>query len=78
MSLFISKVYADVTCTVASPGTVTVTKNVNNVTNPVTNTFGYTIEADANNPATVANFPTSATIAFTSVTPTSGTAPQTP
>ncbi len=76
MSLFISKVYADVTCTVESPGTVTVTKNVNDVTNPVTNTFGYKIEADANNPATVTGFPTTATIAFSSVTPQGGTATQ--
>ena len=74
MSLFISTVNA-ANATVATPGTVTVTKNVTNVTNPVTNTFGYTIEADTEyNPAAVTNFPTSASIAFSNVAPTAGTA----
>lgn len=78
MSLFISKVNAaDATATVASPSEITITKNVTGVTNPVTNTFGYTIEADANNPATVTGFPSTASIAFSGVTPTSGTATQT-
>ena len=73
MSLFISKVYA-VDAVVASPGTITVTKNVNNVTNPVTNTFGYTITADSNyNPASVTGYPTTASIAFSNAAPTSGT-----
>lgn len=76
MSLFISTVNA-ADAVVATPGMVTVTKNVTGVTNPVTNTFGYTIEADSNNPAAVTGFPTSASIAFNGVTPTSGTATQT-
>ena len=73
MSLFISTVNA--AATVSSPGTVTVTRNVTGVTNNVTNTFGYTIEADTEyNPAAVTNFPTSASIAFSNVAPTAGTA----
>lgn len=73
MSLFISKVNA-ADATVATPSTVTITKNVTNVTNPVTNTFGYTIDADSNNPATVTGFPSTASIAFDNEEPTSGTA----
>jgi len=76
MSLFISKVNA-VDATVASPGTITVTKNVTGVTNPVTNTFGYTIEADTTfNPVAVTEYPTTASIAFDKVAPKAGTATQ--
>lgn len=71
MSLFISTVNA--AATVSSPGTVTVTKNVTGVTNNVTNTFGYTIEADTTfNPAAVTNYPTTASIAFSNAAPTAG------
>ena len=44
MSLFISKVNASVTiASGATASTVVVTKEVTGVTNPVSNTFGYTI-----------------------------------
>lgn len=53
----------------ATPHEFTITREINNVTNKVTNTFGYTITADASNPATVENAPTTASVAFSNVTP---------
>ncbi len=77
MSLFISTVYADETtpATVTSPGTVTVTRNITGVTNNVTNTFTYTITQDTTSPYVadaVTGAPSSATIAFSNASPTSG------
>jgi len=75
MSLFVSTVYAatNTVATVKTPGTVTVTKNVTGVTNPVTNTFGYTIAADTTyNPAEVTDYPTSASISFSNAIPSNG------
>lgn len=48
---------------------VKVTRNVKNVTNPVTNTFTYSIEEDPSNPAKVQGAPTSFTIQFDGVQP---------
>ena len=80
MSLFISNVGASVTiANDAQDRTVTITRNVTGVTNPVTNTFTYTIAPDTQyNPGTVTGYPTSTTVAFSGVTPNaSGTATQT-
>lgn len=57
--------------------TVTLTRLVNGVSNPVSNTFTYTITADADNPGTVANLPDPGTIVFNNVAPSSGTASMT-
>lgn len=58
---------------------VTLRRNVTGVTNPVTNTYTYTISPKSNytQPGTATTVPSSATIAFNGVTPTSGTATQT-
>lgn len=48
---------------------IRITREITNVSNPVTNTFGYTITPDANNPTGATNLPTSATIQFTPSTP---------
>lgn len=63
----------------ANPDSVTVTKNVNDVTNPVINTFTYTVEEDSGNPATgLTGLPSTFTIAFDgSETITSNTATKT-
>ncbi len=73
--LFISKpmiaaTNAEITNT-NDPHALTITRNVKDVTNPVTNTFGYTITADTNNPGTVTGYPTTASIAFNAVEPNS-------
>ena len=77
MSVLISTVNA-ATLTIGSTDsdrTVLITRNVNGVTNPVTNTFTYTIAQDTTyNSTAVTNYPTSATIAFSGVNPSSGTA----
>lgn len=52
---------------------VVITKQVKNVTNPVTNTFSFTVAADGNNPATVTGYTTSFTIPFSNVAPDAGT-----
>jgi len=54
-----------------------ITRTISDVSNPVTNTFTYTITADASNPASVTGLPSSETIAFNNVTPTSGSVSQT-
>ncbi len=63
----------------ATNRTVPITRNVTGVTNKVNNTFGYTITPDTtyNGDKTVTNYPTTLSIPFTNVTPTSGTATQT-
>ena len=60
-----------------STQTWTITRHVNDVTNPVTATFGYTITADADNPATVNLSSVTPTVVFNAVSPTNGTATQT-
>jgi len=59
-----TSVYAATPLTLSGASTVPVTRNVTGVSNPVVNTFTYTITPDASNPATVSNAPTSLTIAF--------------
>ena len=54
--------------------TWTITREVNDVTNPVTNTFTYTITAANTNPGTVTLPATSPTVVFNNVSPVSGTA----
>ena len=58
---------------------VTLRRNVTNVTNPVTNTYTYTISPKSGytQPGTATTVPSSTTIAFNAVSPTSGTATQT-
>ena len=51
-----------------------VVREVSGVSNPVTNTFGYTITADTDNPATVSDFPTTLSAVFNGVAPVSGKA----
>ena len=83
IGLFISTVNASVTIGASdSNRTVTITRNVNEVTNNVTNTFTYTIAFDSAygagaNGGTASGFPTSTTVAFNNVAPLSGTATQT-
>jgi len=50
----------------------TITKEITDVTNPVTASFTYHIEEAAGNPATVSNLPADVTIAFNGATPTNG------
>ena len=51
--------------------TLTITREVRNVTNPVTNTFSYTVTADQNNPAAVTGLPAAkaTTVVFTNTNP---------
>lgn len=78
MSLFVSTVNAAVTIGASdSNRTVAITRNVNGVTNPVTNTFTYTIALDSSYGAgatsgAVSDYPTSTTIAFNGVAPEQG------
>lgn len=51
-----------------------ITRIVDNVTDKVTNTFTYAIAADSSNPAAVTGLPSSTTVVFTNVTPTSNKA----
>ncbi len=52
---------------------ITLRRTVTNVTNPVTNTFGYSItNTSAPTGGTVSGVPSSASIAFSNATPTSG------
>lgn len=53
----------------SSAQNLTVTKNVENVINNVTNTFTYSISADSNNPGNVTGLPSSLTVAFNDVAP---------
>jgi len=57
-----------------SPQSMTIHRYVHGVTNPVTNTFTYSITEDPNNPAKVSNLPESATIEFDAVQPSNGLA----
>ena len=50
--------------TLANSDSITITRNVKDVSNPVVNTFGYTITPATTNPASVTGVPTSLTIAF--------------
>ena len=52
----------------------TISRTVTGTTNKVNNTFTYTVTADSNNPTGTSNIPTTATVAFSNVTPQSGTA----
>ncbi|MBR4262659.1 MAG: hypothetical protein IKQ35_04785 [Bacilli bacterium] len=52
----------------------TITREVNDVTNPVTNTFTYTVTAAASNPEPVTLPSTNPTVVFNNVVPVSGTA----
>lgn len=62
---------------ISGSATLDVERKVNDVTNPVTNTFGYTVEADASNPAAVTNLPTSLEVVFNATAPVSGVATET-
>lgn len=54
---------------------LTITRTIQNVSNNVTNGFDYTITAGASNPSGgVTGFPTTASVDFNNVAPTSGTA----
>lgn len=66
--------YAAETSVTGTPTSLTITREVNNVTNPVTNTFTYTVEADASNPAAVTDLPTGVQVVFNNVSPTSNKA----
>lgn len=48
--------------------TIPITRKITNVSNPVTNTFSYTITPDTNNPTGATNLPSSATIQFSAST----------
>lgn len=69
--IFIFNVNAASSVTVTSDenSKYTVTREVNKVTNNVTNTFNYKIEAAANNPAAVTGAPTDLAINFNNATP---------
>lgn len=56
---------------------VTLSRTVTGVTNKVNVTFTYTISPDSSNPSGASGAPTSKTISFSNVTPTSGSATQT-
>lgn len=58
----------------SNPGVFRITRKVTNVTNPVTNTFTYTIAAASGNPGTATGFPTSATIVMNNVAVSSNVA----
>ncbi len=66
-----TNVYAfeDATLATGNTGKVTITREVENVTNNVTNTFTYTITAKSGNPATVRDLPGTLTIDFNNVIP---------
>ena len=70
-----NKTYAVATTTFANDvKTIPFTRTVTGVSNPVTNTFTYTVTADPNNPAGGAtNAPTSASVVFSGATPTGNT-----
>lgn len=69
-----NKTYAATTITFTdNVKTIPFTRTVTGVSNPVTNTFTYTVTPDANNPAGVTNAPTSASVVFSGATPTSNT-----
>ena len=52
----------------------TISRTITGTSNKVTNTFTYTVTADSSNPTGTSNIPNSATVAFSNVTPQSGTA----
>ena len=56
----------------SSAQNLTIKKEVTNVTDPVTATFTYKIEADASNPAAVTNIPGNFTIVFNNQAPSGG------
>ena len=60
-----------------TPNSVTISRSVSGVSNPVTNTFTYTISADASNPSGATGEPTTASVVFNNVAPVSGTATKT-
>ncbi len=65
--------FNDATLKTGDDGQITITRNVLNVTNNVTNTFSYTIAAKTGNPATVTGYPTSAEVIFNGKAPGEGT-----
>lgn len=52
----------------------TITRYVTDAKAKVTNTFGYTITADNNNPEVISGAPSSATVSFSAIAPVDGTA----
>ena len=68
MAVFAPKTFAfsNATLKTGDDGQITITRNVNDVTNPVTNTFTYTIaqHKHADTEPTAVSFPTSATVVF--------------
>ncbi len=53
---------------------ITLSRTITGVSNKVTNTFGYTVTADSSNPTGVTGMPTTGSVAFSAVTPSSNTA----
>lgn len=51
--------------------TIPITRTITGVSNPVTNTFTYTVTPNAGNPSGASGIPTSASIAFSSASPDS-------
>ena len=60
--------------TITGTNKLTITRDVKKVTNPVTNTFSYHIEADAGNPAAVTGLPADFNLVMNAVAPTGTTA----
>ena len=73
----VAGVFANTATYDGSSNIVTLERSVTNITNPVTNTFTYSVTTGADNPGTVTGYPTSATIEFNNVAPTGTTATQT-
>ena len=57
------------TATYLTSDEITLTRTVSGVTNPVTNTFTYTMTADSNNPGTVTGMPSPIQIVFNNTAP---------
>ena len=64
-----TKIIQDPVADAGKTTSLTITREVEEVTNPVTNTFTYTITPDASNPTGATGIPTSLTIAFDKETP---------
>lgn len=74
LSTILGGTYAATPVTISgtdTPHSLTITRNVKDVTNNVTNVFGYTITADSGNPLGATNEPTTATVTFNNVAPDS-------
>ena len=71
----VAGVFAKTSTYAGNDSVIDLKREVTDVTNPVTNTFSYTItQGEIPTGATVTGFPANAQIQFNNVTPTSGTA----